>query len=157
MLPSKRGADDLPRFSTDSLISGLPVLPFSSCFLCLYLSTHGCLVSCFLTCRLFWDNQGFWSELSDEAASKLSRSVVSIALTHGDLVGQNVLFASSGIAIECQPNFTKFVTSAILVRALNYERNGHDNIKVGAESFTNCSFLLYITVIILCCFLALLL
>jgi hypothetical protein len=72
----------------------------------------------------------------------LSKSVVSIALTHGDLVGQNVLFASSGIAIECQPNFTKFVTSAILVRALNAERNGHDDIKVGAESFTNCSFLL---------------
>ncbi|KXG23516.1 hypothetical protein SORBI_3008G105300 [Sorghum bicolor] len=94
MLPSKRGADDLSRFSTDSSISG------------------------------------FWSELSDEAASKLSKSVVSIALTHGDLVGQNVLFASCGIAIECQPNFTKFVTSAILVRALNTERNGHDNIKV---------------------------
>ncbi|XP_002443226.2 uncharacterized protein LOC8064571 isoform X3 [Sorghum bicolor] len=94
MLPSKRGADDLSRFSTDSSISG------------------------------------FWSELSDEAASKLSKSVVSIALTHGDLVGQNVLFASCGIAIECQPNFTKFVTSAILVRALNTERNGHDNIKI---------------------------
>ena len=69
-----------------------------------------------------------------------------------------MIYASSGIAIECQPNFTKFATSAILVRALNAERNGHDNIKVGAESFTNCSFLLYITtVIILCCFLALLL
>lgn len=86
MLPSKRGADDLTRFSTDSLIS----------------------------------------ELTDEVASKLCRSVVSIALSHG----QNVLFASSGIAIECQPNFTKFVTSATLVRALHDERLYHDNIKI---------------------------
>jgi len=62
--------------------------------------------------------------------------------TNYDLVGQNVLFAFSGIAIECQSNFTKFVTSATLVRALNDERNDYDNIKVGAESFTNCSFLL---------------
>ncbi|EES15501.2 hypothetical protein SORBI_3008G003100, partial [Sorghum bicolor] len=60
---------------------------------------------------------GFWSELSDEVASKLSRSVVSISLCHGE----NVLFAFSGIAIECQSNFTKFVTSATLVRALNIE------------------------------------
>jgi hypothetical protein len=61
--------------------------------------------------------------------------------TNYDLVGQNVLFASSGIAIECQSNFTEFVTSATLVRALNDERNNHDDIKVGAESFTYCSFL----------------
>lgn len=52
-----------------------------------------------------------------------------------------MLFASSGIAIECQSNFTKFVTSAALVRALDDERDVHD-IEVGAESFTNCSFLL---------------
>ncbi|CAL4949063.1 unnamed protein product [Urochloa decumbens] len=90
MLPSKRGADDHTRFSTDSSISG------------------------------------FWNELSDKVASKLSRSVVSIALSHG----QNVLFASSGIAIECQSNFTKFVTSAVLVRALNDERNIHGNIEI---------------------------
>jgi hypothetical protein len=63
--------------------------------------------------------------------------------TNYDLVGENVLFAFSGIAIECQSNFTKFVTSATLVRALNVERNYYDdNIKVGVESFTNWSFLL---------------
>uniref|UniRef100_K3XGP5 Uncharacterized protein n=1 Tax=Setaria italica TaxID=4555 RepID=K3XGP5_SETIT len=94
MLPSKRGADDLTRFSTDSSIPG------------------------------------FWNELSDEIASKLSRSVVSIALSHGEYV----LFASSGIAIECQSNFTKFVTSAALVRALDDERDVHDiEIKVRHE------------------------
>jgi hypothetical protein len=62
MLPSKRGADDLTRFSadnkrtcsgeeaTDPLISGPLVLPFSSCFfyLWLYLSAHVCLVTRFL-------------------------------------------------------------------------------------------------------------
>lgn len=92
MLPSKRGADDLTRFSTDSSIPGLLVLPFSSCVLWLYLGTHGCLVSCFLTCCLFWDNQGFWNELSDEVASKLSRSVVSIALSHGDYAVVHLVF-----------------------------------------------------------------
>ena len=63
MLPSKRGADDLTRFSadnkrncsgeeaTDLSISGPLVLLFSSCFiylLWLYLSAHVCLVTCFL-------------------------------------------------------------------------------------------------------------
>jgi len=45
-----------------------------------------------------------------------------------DLVGQSVLYASSGIVIERQCNFTKFVTSASLVRALHdSETDGHDN------------------------------
>lgn len=77
MLPSKRAADDLTRFSTDSLIPSVLVLPFSSIFFC-------CFVLSCLTWCLFWDNQGFWSELSDEVASKLSTSVVSIALSNGD-------------------------------------------------------------------------
>jgi len=50
-----------------------------------------------------------------------------------DLVGQSVLYASSGIVIERQCNFTKFVTSASLVRALHdSEANGHDKLEVCA-------------------------
>jgi hypothetical protein len=42
-----------------------------------------------------------------------------------------VLYASSGIVIECQCHFTKFVTSASLVRALHdSETNGHDKLEV---------------------------
>jgi hypothetical protein len=57
------------------------------------------------------------------------------------LPGEYVLFACSGIAIECRSNFTKFATSAVLVRALHDERNFHDDIEVGTEPFTDfCSF-----------------
>ena len=53
-------------------------------YLWLYLSTHVCLVTCFLNLVLCWDNQDLWNELSEEVVSKLSRSVVSIALSNGD-------------------------------------------------------------------------
>ena len=43
-----------------------------------------CLVTCFLNLVLCWDNQDLWNELSEEVVSKLSRSVVSIALSNGD-------------------------------------------------------------------------
>jgi len=71
-----------------------------------------------------------------------------------DLVGQSVLYASSGIVIERQCNFTKFVTSASLVRALHdSETNGHYKLEVcAAESFINHYYLPYIIVTILCCF-----
>jgi hypothetical protein len=49
------------------------------------------------------------------------------------LVGQSVLHASSGIVVECQCHFTKFVTSASLVRALHdSETIGHDKLEVCA-------------------------
>ncbi|CAD6269178.1 unnamed protein product [Miscanthus lutarioriparius] len=103
MLPSKRGADDLTRFSADNKrnCSGEEATDLSI--------------------------SDIWSELSEEVASKLSRSVVSIALSNG----QSVLYASSGIVIERQCNFTKFVTSASLVRALHdSEANGHDKLEI---------------------------
>uniref|UniRef100_K3XSS0 Uncharacterized protein n=3 Tax=Setaria italica TaxID=4555 RepID=K3XSS0_SETIT len=96
MLPSKRGADDVIRFSADN--------------------KRTC---CGEEATDFLD---FWRDLGVEVASKVSRSVVSIALSDG----QNVLYASSGVVIECQSSFTKFVTSASLVRALHdSETNGH--------------------------------
>ena len=45
-----------------------------------------------------------------------------------------MLFASSGIAIECHGHVSRFLTSAGLVRALNNEENGHDNVKVGSAN-----------------------
>jgi hypothetical protein len=92
MLPSKRGADDLTRVSTDSLIPGLLVLSFLFMFFFLVSEPSQRLALCSLTCFLFWDNQGFWSELSREVASKLSRSVVSIALCHGDYAVVHLIF-----------------------------------------------------------------
>ena len=44
-----------------------------------------------------------------------------------------MLFASSGIAIECDAHVSRFLTSAGLVRALNNEENGHDNVKVSPD------------------------
>ncbi|CAO2190806.1 unnamed protein product [Urochloa humidicola] len=103
MLPSKRGTDDLTRFSTDNKRT------------CNGEEVTDLLIS------------DIWSELSEEIASRLSRSVVSIALSNG----QNVLYASSGIVIELQCNFTKFVTSASLVRALHdSETNDHDKAEI---------------------------
>ncbi|GJN33821.1 hypothetical protein PR202_gb22447 [Eleusine coracana subsp. coracana] len=70
--------------------------------------------------------QGVWSELSDQAASVLTKSVVSIALSDG----HKVLFASSGIAIHCQADVSNFLTSASLVRALHNEAKYRDNLKI---------------------------
>ncbi|KAK3133486.1 hypothetical protein QOZ80_6AG0537140 [Eleusine coracana subsp. coracana] len=70
--------------------------------------------------------QGVWSELSDQAASVLTKSVVSIALSDG----HKVLFASSGIAIHCQADVSNFLTSASLVRALHNEAKYHDSLKI---------------------------
>ncbi|EES16484.2 hypothetical protein SORBI_3008G002950 [Sorghum bicolor] len=103
MLPSKRVADDLTRFSADNKRT------------CSGEEATDPLIS------------DIWSQLSEEVASKLSRSVVSIALSNG----QSVLYASSGIVIECQCHFTKFVTSASLVRALHdSETNDHDKLEI---------------------------
>lgn len=49
-----------------------------------------------------------------------------------DLVGQTVLYASSGVVIECQSSFTKFVTSASLVRALHDSETNDHTVKVCA-------------------------
>ncbi|KAK3166594.1 hypothetical protein QOZ80_1AG0047870 [Eleusine coracana subsp. coracana] len=74
-----------------------------------------------------WDsNQGTWSELSEEVQSKLSKSVVSLALSDG----HTMLFACSGIAVERVGHVTRFMTSASLVRALNDNRKDHGNLKV---------------------------
>ncbi|CAL4956027.1 unnamed protein product [Urochloa decumbens] len=90
MLPSKRSADDLTRLSADNKRT------------CSGEEATDLLIS------------DIWSELSEEVASKLSRSVVSIALSN-----------------ECQSYFTKLVTSASLVRALHdSETNGHDKVEI---------------------------
>lgn len=73
--------------------------------------------------ELCWDNQGIWSELGEEVATDLSKSVVALALSDG----HKVLFTSSGVAIERRRNVTKFVTAASLVRAL---QQGHSNVKI---------------------------
>ena len=50
-----------------------------------------------------------------------------------------MLFASSGITIECDAHVSRFLTSAGLVRALNNEENGHDNVKVSpAKHHLSC-------------------
>jgi hypothetical protein len=78
-----------------------------------------------------------------------------------------VLFACSGIAIECQENLTRFLTSATLARAFisGDKRKFHDNLKVGAGNrhvlflllviFKCDHCVLYLSVIIVCSFLAL--
>jgi len=45
-----------------------------------------------------------------------------------------VLFAYSGVAIDCDGDATRFMTSASLVKALNDKRKDHDNLKVGAAN-----------------------
>jgi hypothetical protein len=62
------------------------------------------------------NNQGIWSQLSEEVASNLSRSFVSLVLTNGRIM----LSQSCGIAIECRSNVTKFVTSGSLDEDLWY-------------------------------------
>ncbi|XP_072150176.1 uncharacterized protein [Setaria viridis] len=78
-------------------------------------------------------NQGVWSDLSEEVAKELSKSVVSLALMDGD----TVLFACSGIAVDCGEHATRFLTSASLVKALDVERKDHDNLKVQVRHFEN--------------------
>ncbi|TVU36911.1 hypothetical protein EJB05_18866, partial [Eragrostis curvula] len=70
--------------------------------------------------------QGAESGLSEEVRSKLSKSVVSLALSNGHMV----LFACSGIAVERAGCVTRFLTTASLVTALNENRKGHDNLKI---------------------------
>nr|TKW12056.1 hypothetical protein SEVIR_5G011966v2 [Setaria viridis]TKW12060.1 hypothetical protein SEVIR_5G011966v2 [Setaria viridis] len=111
MLPSKRGADDLTRFSADNkrTCSGEEATDFLD----------------------------IWRELGGEVASKVSRSVVSIGLSDGP----NVLYASSGVVIECQSSFTKFVTSASLVRALHDSETNDHKIVVRHEEDVAIGFL----------------
>ncbi|XP_010230807.1 uncharacterized protein LOC100821910 isoform X2 [Brachypodium distachyon] len=73
-------------------------------------------------------NRYDWTRLSDELKSSLSRSVVSLALCNGD----TVLFACSSIAVDCQENHTRFLTSATLARAFisGDKRKFHDNLKI---------------------------
>ena len=51
-----------------------------------------------------------------------------------------MLFASSGIAIECDAHVSRFLTSAGLVRALNNEEKGLANVKVGPTNHHECCF-----------------
>ncbi|KAL6853958.1 hypothetical protein ACP4OV_019987 [Aristida adscensionis] len=60
-------------------------------------------------------NQDALTELGDEVASKLSKSVASLSVCDGD----TVLFACSGIAIEHRRYITRFLTSASLVKAIH--------------------------------------
>ncbi|KAG2552356.1 hypothetical protein PVAP13_9KG423200 [Panicum virgatum] len=69
---------------------------------------------------------GYVGELSQEVASNLSKSVVSIAVSDGN----TVLFTCSGIAIEQEGYVTRFLTSANLASALNGKTKDHDNLKV---------------------------
>ena len=90
MLASKRGAEGIAQFSNKNKRSCSYDLP--------------------------GNNQGIWSQLSEEVASNLSRSVVFLVFTNG-----RIMFSQScGIAIECQSNVTKFVTSGSLVEDLRY-------------------------------------
>jgi len=71
--------------------------------------------------------QSVWSELSKEVTSKISRNVVSLALSDGHMV----LFACSGIALQRGRYVTSFLTSASLVRAFNdNNREGHDTLNI---------------------------
>jgi hypothetical protein len=57
-----------------------------------------------------------------------------------------VLFARSGVAIDCDGDATRFMTSASLVKALNDKRKDHDNLKVGAANHPLLLFLVMIIV-----------
>lgn len=57
-------------------------------------------------------------------------SVVSIALFDGDCVGENMLFACSGIALPRETFLTRFLTSAHLVTVFNERRNRDDKLRV---------------------------
>lgn len=91
MLANKRGVDDITQFSNKNKRTSGFDLP--------------------------GNNQGILSQLNEEVASNLSRSVVLLVLTSGRTKHQ-----FSGVAIECRSNATKFVTSGSLVRALKLYR-----------------------------------
>ncbi|KAL6650115.1 hypothetical protein ACP70R_014339 [Stipagrostis hirtigluma subsp. patula] len=74
-------------------------------------------------------DQDVLTKLSDEVASNLSKSVVSLAVSKGG----TILFACSGIAIERQGYITKVLTSAIFVRTLDDAKKRHDNLKIGVR------------------------
>ncbi|CAL4954227.1 unnamed protein product [Urochloa decumbens] len=78
-------------------------------------------------------NQGVWNEISEEVANEMSKCVVSLALMDGG----TVLFACSGIAVQCDKRATRFLTSASLVKALHVKRKDHDNLKVQVRHFEN--------------------
>lgn len=90
MLASKRGADGITQFSIKNKRSCSYDLP--------------------------GNNQGILSQLSEEVASNLARSVVLLVLTNG----RTILNKFCAIAIECRSNVTKFVTSGSLVEDLQY-------------------------------------
>ncbi|EEC76512.1 hypothetical protein OsI_14287 [Oryza sativa Indica Group] len=72
-------------------------------------------------------NQDVWAILSVEVASNLSKSVVSLTLSDGN----TLIYACSGIAIECQEGSgTIFLTSASLVTAFYDTEEVYDNLKV---------------------------
>ncbi|KAK3133732.1 hypothetical protein QOZ80_6AG0540260 [Eleusine coracana subsp. coracana] len=68
-------------------------------------------------------NQVVLSDLGEELALELSKSVVSLALSVGH-------FACSGIAIECKESVTRFLTTGSLARALYNEGKYHDDVKI---------------------------
>ncbi|CAN6243999.1 unnamed protein product [Urochloa humidicola] len=60
-------------------------------------------------------------------------SVVSVALFDGDCVGENMLYACSGITLphgSARLELTRFLTSAHLVREFNQRRNRDDKLRV---------------------------
>ncbi|CAN6311068.1 unnamed protein product, partial [Urochloa humidicola] len=72
---------------------------------------------------LYWyANKGVWSGLGEKLSLKLSKSVVSLALSDG----HTVLYSFCGIAIEHLTHGYMFLTTASLVRALKQ----HDNLKI---------------------------
>lgn len=102
MPQNKRGGDDLTRSSEkikrasnggETIDSTISRTLHSDC-------VFKGQINCFCDC-----GQCVWSELSEEVASNLSRSVVSLVLSNG----QSVLFACSGIAIERQLNDAKYL------------------------------------------------
>ncbi|CAL5012441.1 unnamed protein product [Urochloa decumbens] len=78
--------------------------------------------------KTYWSNRQEKTDWISDIWSDMTRSVASFTLSYG----HKLLFASSGIAIECQSNFTKFVTSASLVRALDVT-NGREIMKIAVR------------------------
>ncbi|KAG0541111.1 hypothetical protein BDA96_03G467900 [Sorghum bicolor] len=78
------------------------------------------------TTELLISDQDVLSELSPEVASNLSRSVVSLSLSHEN----KVLFACSGIPVQLGGPVSGFLTSASLVKAFNDKRTDHGNLKI---------------------------
>lgn len=98
-----------------------------------------------------------WSKLTKKVASNVSRVVVSLAsfkgnriviislhfhfffidhhysltMIHYDLVGEERIFACTGIFIGCSESNTRILTSASLVRISDDENRINDNLKVG--------------------------